>query len=99
MSDELGSAELSLGADLAPLDADLRDAKTRVALAVAEMQKMLDSLHADIDFKAQALEAAAARMAAAGVPVGAGSSSSALPSSSVTYLTSPYSNVSIGMPN
>ena len=47
----------------APLEADLRDAKTRVALAVAEMQKMLDSLHADVSLKAAAIEAAAGKIA------------------------------------
>ena len=65
MTDELGKAELELGADLAPLEADLRDAKTRVALAVAEMQKMLDSLHADVSLKAAAIEAAAGKIASA----------------------------------
>ena len=46
----LGSAELTLEADLLPLRADLDDAKARVATAVAEMQAMLDTLHGDVDF-------------------------------------------------
>ena len=55
----------NLAADLRPLEADLRDAKTRVALAVGEMQKMLDSFHADVSLKAAAIEAAAGKIASA----------------------------------
>lgn len=45
----LGSANLDLTADLAPLALDLDRAKAKCAAAVAEMQAMLDSLHADAD--------------------------------------------------
>lgn len=42
MSESLGSAELELGIDLAPLDAGLVKAEKKVAEAMAVMQKMLD---------------------------------------------------------
>lgn len=42
MSESLGSAELELGVDLAPLDAGLVKAEKKVAEAMAVMQKMLD---------------------------------------------------------
>ncbi len=45
----LGSANLDLTADLGPLARDLDRAKAKVAAATAEMQAMLDSLHADAD--------------------------------------------------
>lgn len=62
---DLGSAELELGADLAPLDRDLVKAERRVAQSVAVMQGMLDSLEAHADVKAAAIEAAASRIASA----------------------------------
>lgn len=75
MSDELGKAELQLGADLAPLDADLKDAETRAALSVAKIQAMFDTLRLKVDAQVSAIDALAARAAAAGVPAGAGGSS------------------------
>lgn len=42
MSESLGSAELELGVDLAPLDAGLAKGEKKVAEAMAVMQKMLD---------------------------------------------------------
>jgi hypothetical protein len=42
VSESLGSAELELGVDLAPLDAGLVKAEKKVAEAMAVMQKMLD---------------------------------------------------------
>lgn len=62
----LGTAELELGADLAPLDAKLATAESRVAVSVAAMQKMFDSLHVNADMKLAAADALATKLAAAG---------------------------------
>ena len=57
MSENLGSAELSLGVDLKPLDADLSRAKQHVAAAVGEMQAIFDTLDAKVDLTAAKLGA------------------------------------------
>ncbi|HTX08630.1 MAG TPA: hypothetical protein VME22_08465 [Solirubrobacteraceae bacterium] len=43
MSEDLGSAELDLGANLLPLDADLKRAEARVAASLAAMQALVDA--------------------------------------------------------
>lgn len=65
MADNLGRAELGLGADLAPLDRDLAKAERRIALFVATTQRMLDGLHARLNVETGALETLAARAATA----------------------------------
>jgi hypothetical protein len=47
VSESIGSAELEVGVDLAPLDAGLAKAEKKVAIAAAAMQKMLDR-HVDV---------------------------------------------------
>ncbi|MHB1950155.1 MAG: lysozyme family protein [Acidiferrobacteraceae bacterium] len=69
----LGEANLELGADLKPLDADLIRAEARVAKSVAAMQAMLDSLQAHADIRVAAIEAALAKTGGNGGPVVIGS--------------------------
>lgn len=47
MSELIGSAELEIGVDLAPLDRGLKDAEAKVAAEMAVIQKMLDR-HMDV---------------------------------------------------
>src|SRR5579872_307943 len=68
MAELLGQAELELTADLGPLDRNLKLAEVRVARSVAAMQKMLDSLHADIETHVSALGAVAAGARSAQIP-------------------------------
>jgi hypothetical protein len=83
MADDLGQAILDLDADLAPLDAKMKDAKARVIAFVAQTQALFDSLHLDLDVGRinAAASAATAAQAAAGqtaggavAPAGGGSS-------------------------
>jgi hypothetical protein len=62
-ADQLGVAELELGADLKPLDKDLATAKRRVELFVATAQAQLDKLQLNLDAKGAAIDALAARAA------------------------------------
>ena len=63
ISEILGQATLETGVDLAGLDKGLLGAEARVAAAVKAMQAMLDSLHADTDIHAAALDALANKLA------------------------------------
>lgn len=83
MPEQLGSAELETGVDLKGLDAGLARAETRVAKSVAVMQAMLDRLHADVDVRGAAIEAAAARMAGVTIPSTGGPTGQSVSSSTV----------------
>ena len=49
MAEQLGTAELQLDTDQAPLIRGLAEAEARVAKSVAVMQAMMDKLHADVE--------------------------------------------------
>ena len=65
MPEQLGTAELQLSTDQAPLIAGLAEAEARVAKSVAVMQAMLDKLHADIEGRVGLLDTLATKAAAA----------------------------------